>query len=258
MRLIAGRLARFIPGSRAEPPALWLAGTTARAVISALEVLLISPLMQMAMVAPMAVYMHRAGLLAVPSNAAVVPLTAILTPMAMAAVLLSYLSGLLVWLPATLTTVLLHGITGSVRLLGGMRASEVRVATPTAVSLLAFAVAFALAMVLARRRRALAVAGLAAMLAASAWIALVPRTPQMRLGVLEVTALDVGQGDSLLVVTPQGRTLLVDAGGLTSRARASTWARTWPRRISGRAASRASMPWPSATPTPTTSAGCAR
>ena len=32
-------------------------------------------------------------------------------------------------------------------------------------------------------------------------------------GMLEVTAIDVGQGDSLLVVSPQGRTLLVDAGG---------------------------------------------
>jgi competence protein ComEC len=32
-------------------------------------------------------------------------------------------------------------------------------------------------------------------------------------GALEVTALDVGQGDSLLVVNPQGSTMLVDAGG---------------------------------------------
>ena len=32
-------------------------------------------------------------------------------------------------------------------------------------------------------------------------------------GVMEVTAIDVGQGDSLLVVSPEGSTMLVDAGG---------------------------------------------
>jgi competence protein ComEC len=221
LRLIAGRLARFIPGSRAGRAALWLAGATAGAVISALEVLLISALMQMAMVAPMAVYMHRAGLLAVPSNALVVPLTAVLTPTAMIAVLLSYVSRALAWLPVTLTRFLLHGITGSVGWLGGMRASEARVATPATAALVAFAVGFALAMILARRRRLLAVAGLASVFASAAWIALVPRAPQLRPGVLEVTAVDVGQGDSLLVVSPQGRALLLDAGGLTGQPRSS-------------------------------------
>ncbi|MGO9242254.1 MAG: ComEC/Rec2 family competence protein, partial [Bryobacteraceae bacterium] len=180
-----------------------------------------SALMQMGMAAPMAAYAHRAAFLAVPSNAVVVPLTAVLTPMAMVAVLFSYASRVLAWLPALLTSVLLHGITGSVRLLGGARASTVRVATPTTVAVLAFGAAFALAMIAARRRRVWAVAGLAAMLAASTWIALVPTTPQVRAGLLEITALDVGQGDSLLVVSPQGRTLLVDAGGLTGQPRSN-------------------------------------
>jgi len=221
LRLVAGRLARFIPGSRSEPAALWMVGHAAGAVVAAFELLLISMLMQMGMSAPMAAYAHRAALLAVPSNALVVPLTAVLTPMAMLAVLLSYVSRILAWLPALLTTVALNGITGSVRLLGGARASALRVATPTTVALLAFGAAFALAMIVARRRRALAFAGLAALFAASARIALVPSTPQVRAGVLEFTALDVGQGDSLLVVAPHGRTLLVDAGGLTGQPRSN-------------------------------------
>jgi competence protein ComEC len=44
-----------------------------------------------------------------------------------------------------------------------------------------------------------------------------PVPPAVHGGVLEVTALDVGQGDSLLVVSPEGRTLLVDAGGPVGR-----------------------------------------
>ena len=36
-------------------------------------------------------------------------------------------------------------------------------------------------------------------------------------GVLEVTAIDVGQGDSLLAVAPGGETMLIDAGGPVGR-----------------------------------------
>jgi competence protein ComEC len=45
--------------------------------------------------------------------------------------------------------------------------------------------------------------------------------PQLKAGALEVTAIDVGQGDSLLVVSPQGRTLVVDAGGPNGQPRSN-------------------------------------
>jgi competence protein ComEC len=139
----------------------------------------------------------------------------------MLAVLLSYASMLLASLPAWLSAVVLHGITGSVRVLGGAHASARRVATPSSAALLVFAAAFALAMVLARRKRPLAIMGLAVMVVASAYIALVPSMPQLKAGALEVTAIDVGQGDSLLVVSPQGRTLVVDAGGPNGQPRSN-------------------------------------
>ena len=58
-------------------------------------------------------------------------------------------------------------------------------------------------------------AGTGMMLSASAlWIWLIPPHQDIHSKLLEMTAIDVGQGDSILLVTPQGRKLLVDAGGL--------------------------------------------
>jgi len=51
------------------------------------------------------------------------------------------------------------------------------------------------------------------LLACSALIALFPFAPVRSAGKLEVTVLDVGQGDSLFVVSPRGKTLLIDGGG---------------------------------------------
>src|SRR5690349_2127021 len=44
-------------------------------------------------------------------------------------------------------------------------------------------------------------------------IATFPFAPRWSAGKLELTALDVGQGDSLFVVSPHGKTLLIDGGG---------------------------------------------
>jgi competence protein ComEC len=67
----------------------------------------------------------------------------------------------------------------------------------------------------ARTQRALVCAAAALFL----WMAIAPQTLAGRFGdgKLHLTMLDVGQGDSMLVTLPNGRTLLVDTGGVSIR-----------------------------------------
>jgi len=209
LRLIAGRLARFVGRSWA----LLVVCVATSSFLTAFELLLVSAVMQMGLALPMAYYFHRATTIGLPANIAVVPLTQLLMPAAVLAVGLGYISPILAKIPALVTAVALETITGTVRGLGGLRLADLRVATPSVLMIFAAALALLLAMTMARRRAMLAIAGLLAILAASISLAFIPPTPHVRGGVLEVTAIDVGEGDSILLVMPEGRTLLVDAGG---------------------------------------------
>jgi competence protein ComEC len=167
----------------------------------------------MGLALPMAYYFHRATTIGLPANIVVVPLTELMMPAAITAVGLGYVSRLLAKIPALLTAAALEGITGTVRGLGGLRLADLRVATPSVLMITAAAVALVLAIALARRRAALAGGGLLAILIASFALAFVAPQPQLHPSLLEMTSIDVGEGDSTLLVMPRGRTLLIDAGG---------------------------------------------
>ena len=209
LRLLARQLARFI----GDQWSLRLIRTVTIIFLAAFELLLVSAVMQMGLALPMAYYFHRATTIGLPANVAVVPLTQLLMPAAILTISLGYISPLLAKLPALLTTFALQSITGTVHGLGGLRLADLRVATPSLLTTAAASAALVLAMLCARRRALLALAGMLALLLASLALAFVPPKPQTRPGLLEVTSIDVGEGDSILLVMPQGRTLLVDAGG---------------------------------------------
>ena len=209
LRMIAERLAAFF-GKRAATVATC---TPLRLAIGICEVVLVSAAINLVLLLPMAVYFHRATLFAIPANLVVVPATAVLMPAAATAVALAPMSAWLAKPAALLASGALRVVTAAVAIAGGARVADVRVAAPPSWLAIAVSACVLLAIVLARRSRAWAFATLASLLAAGALLAFAPARAVYRSAALEVTLLDVGQADSTLLVTPEGRTILVDAAG---------------------------------------------
>lgn len=209
VRMVAGRLSRFL----GRKIALVALGVILGLFLGFCEVLVVATLMQLGLALPMAYYFHRATVVGLPANVIVVPVTGIMMPMAALAVALSYVAPLLARIPAFVAGVALDIIAGTVHGLGSLRVADARVAMPALLAILACGASLVLAMVLSRRRALAAAVGLAVLSATALWVSAIPPKANLQPGVLEVTGIDVGQGDSTLLVTPKGKTILLDAGG---------------------------------------------
>ncbi len=185
---------------------------TARTLFFIAELVLIGLVAEMVMALPMAVYFHRATIFALPANILTVPIVSLLAP----AALVTFCAALLgPWIAAPFaaaTALLLHSIVWTIARVSHLAAADLRVPPPV-WWVAAFAIAmWALCCWAVRRSRAWAW-GATVALPLVLLVVLWPEPALVSQGQLEVTVIDVGQGDSLLMISPQGRAMLVDAGG---------------------------------------------
>jgi len=172
------------------------------------ELVLVSVMVQIGLALPMAAYFHRLSLTGLSANVVIVPLMSLVVPVGFVAIFTGW------GLPAVAASWLL---TASQAVAEWHMRWEPgwRIPDPPLWLAICFTGALIAVALLNRRgaeaQRRIALALLVALLAVIIWH---PFPPRVAPGMLELTAVDVGQGESLFLAFPEGKLMVLDGGGI--------------------------------------------
>lgn len=185
------------------PQRVWLiaAAIPARGVFFVWETVVISAVVQFGLALPMAVYFHRLSLTGLSANVAIVPLMSAVVPAGFVAIFTGW----------KFAAAIAGWLLGASQWIAGWHVRwepNWRIPDPPLWLAIAFTAAL-LASALLRRKTLLCVSVL--LLVVMVWH---PFPPESQPGVLELTAIDVGQGESLFLSFPDGKLAVLDGGGI--------------------------------------------
>jgi competence protein ComEC len=216
LRSVAAWMSARLPSRVSVPAENVFIGALAL-TFRAWALLVLTIALQIGMLPLMARDFHRISLSAPLVNLVAVPLTGVVVPLGfltLATGLVFPALGRILALPLSWIMLLLLHV---VQWFGHLPRWSYRIPGPhlwLMIVFFVFGVLLAVTLGLAQPWQRKARIGLSLGLAVcAALIALFPFAPRWSAGKLELTVLDVGQGDSLFVVSPHGETLLIDGGG---------------------------------------------